>query len=203
MRSNHVRQLFFSTIIFLLSSQGCTSISNAPTTEEIPATQTRSLSIIATNTLRPTIANIPSRTPTITTPAVPEGIFALIFYPPLIMNYDPTIWVDLSEYTNKERMVNYLQSTLWETCKIGVQGPTVFNIPYEFLKVTLGKIRYIVVTIQEPNRGITSARYIEDQSLTGYDYGPGLPIPVVSAQTDEWITCKEQAEIILSTLHSP
>ena len=108
---------------------------------------------------------------------VPTGIFPLMFYPHLILEYDASEWT----------MVNYLQSRNLKTCAIGEQGPTDFNgTPPVLMPVQLGNISYSVIFWEGAQAGDRSAWYIEGQSLTGYDYSPGLPILVVQASLSEW-----------------
>jgi hypothetical protein len=135
---------------------------------------------------------------------VPPGVFALVFYPPLIMKYDPSEWKDESRYTDKKNMMNFLQSRRLSTCVIGVQGPTDFNDPQiKFVPVQLGDIRYSFVFWGETSKSILSAWYIEDQSLSEYDYLRGLPILGIQANVSEWDACKNLAEKVLSTLRVP
>ena len=125
---------------------------------------------------------------------VPTGIFPLMFYPHLILEYDASEWT----------MVNYLQSRNLKTCAIGEQGPTDFNgTPPVLVPVQLGNISYSVIFWEGAQAGDRLAWYIEGQSLTGYDYSPGLPILVVQASLSEWEDCKILAEKVLATLHVP
>jgi len=142
--------------------------------------------------------------PTNTTP-VPPGTFALKFYPPLILEYDTSEWIDESRYEDTRFMGNYLQTRKLETsCVLGVQGPTDFNgTPPAFVPIQLGDIRYSVIFWDDTQPGDKSAWYIEDQSLTGYDYVPGLPILVVQASSSDWDRCKALAEKVLSTMQVP
>jgi hypothetical protein len=142
--------------------------------------------------------------PTTTTP-VPLGVFALKFYPPLIMEYDTSEWKDESRYEDTRFMANYLQTRKLETsCILGVQGPTDFNgTPPVFVPVQLGDISYSVIFWGDTQPGDKSAWYIENQSLIGYDYSPGLPILTVQASPSDWDRCKVLAEKVLSTLRVP
>ncbi|GAB4463510.1 MAG: hypothetical protein Kow0070_24110 [Anaerolineales bacterium] len=143
------------------------------------------------------------RTPFTPTP-VPPGVFALVFYPPLVVNYDPSEWKDESHYADNKFMTNFMQARRLNTCTIGVQGPTDFNGPQsEFVLVRLGDTRYSVIFWGEDPQSIVSAWYIEDQTLSNYDYLPGLPILTVQAAVSEWDACKALAEKVLSTLHVP
>ena len=142
--------------------------------------------------------------PTTTTP-VPPGVFALKFYPPLILEYDTSEWIDESRYEDTRFMGNYLQTKKMETsCIVGVQGPTDFNgTPPVFVPVKLGDVSYSVIFWENTQPGYKTAWYIEDQSLTGYDYSPGLPILFVQASLSDWDQCKALAEKVLSTLRVP
>jgi hypothetical protein len=135
----------------------------------------------------------------------------LFFYPPLVINYDPSIWVDKSNYTEwgenrqpSEGVVieNYLQAKGLTSCRIGVQGPTGFQqVTPEYIR--LGDIRYEVITFTNSSNGFVGSYYIEDRSLGEYNYAPGLPILGVAAIPSEWKECKTLAEKVLSTLHVP
>ncbi|MFZ5882621.1 MAG: TolB family protein [Chloroflexota bacterium] len=143
------------------------------------------------------------RTPFTPTP-VPPGVFALVFYPPLVVNYDPSEWKDESRYADNKSMTNFLQSRRLSTCTIGVQGPTDFNGPQpQFIPALLGDIRYSMIFWGETTPSVISAWYIEDQSLTDYNYAAGLPIFAVQASVSEWDACKALAEKVLSTLRVP
>ncbi|MEP0805120.1 MAG: hypothetical protein HRF47_06505 [Chloroflexota bacterium] len=143
------------------------------------------------------------RTPFTPTP-VPPGVFALVFYPPLIVNYDSSEWKDESRYTDNKFMENFLQSRRLSTCILGVQGPTDFNGPQpKFVPALLGDIRYSVIFWGETTPSVISAWYIEDQSLADYNYAAGLPIFAVQSSVSEWDACKALAEKVLSTLRVP
>jgi hypothetical protein len=120
------------------------------------------------------------------------------------MDYDSALWVDMSEYSNPDWMVNYLQSRNLGSCLIGVQGPTDFNGPtQQFSNIQVGSLNFSVITFSDADRGEVSAMYIESGSIAGYDYSPGLPIPVIISNLNEWDYCKTSAEKILATLHVP
>jgi hypothetical protein len=140
-----------------------------------------------------------------TTTPVPPGTFALKFYPPLIMEYDTSEWTDESRYEDTRFMGNYLQTNKIETsCSIGVRGPTDFNgTPPVFVPVQLGDISYSVIFRENTQPGDKSAWYIENQSLIGYDYSPGLPILTVQASASDWDRCQPLAEEVLATLRVP
>ncbi len=207
-------------IIFFVefcTTQGCTRVTKTATPtatlQGLELTPTEMLTLTPTITLTPvTPTLIQTRTPittatstSTTTPTpVPPGVFALLFYPPLVMNYDTSVWKDESHYTDPNFMVNYLQARSLKMCRITIQGPSGLypNPPDEF--VYLGNVKYQVTTLKDSPSGLMTTIYIEDQSLSGYDYVlKGLPVPVVQASPTEWKECKNLAEKVLSTLHSP
>jgi hypothetical protein len=198
------RTVCLMALIFGLLTQGCSpgpDPSQAATDGSTPA---KLPFFTTTPTIKATITRIPSQTPTITPSPVPSGVFALKFYPPLIMNYDPDVWVDKSEYTNTDWMINYLQSISLITCKIGVQGPTDFNGPVTWEEVQIGELKFSIPKFEQTDTsGLMSAMYLENGSLEGYDYIPGIPIPVIISSSEEWTACKAIAEDVLKTLHSP
>jgi hypothetical protein len=144
-----------------------------------------------------------SPTSTIQPTPVPPGVFAILFHPPLILNYDSSIWSDESEYTNTNRMVNYLQARSLETCHIGPQGASG-NFPSPDEIVFLGNIRYQVTTFKDLPPGSTTSYYINTNSLAEYNYeGIGAIVLTISASPVEWDACKILAEKILATLQFP
>lgn len=123
---------------------------------------------------------------------VPTGIFPLMFYPHLILEYDASEWT----------MVNYLQSRNLKTCAIGEQGPTG-DFPATPEVVQLDSVRYQVITFTDLPPGSTIAYYIEDNSLIGFNYEMGTSVLVVQASLSEWEDCKILAEKVIATLHVP
>ena len=129
------------------------------------------------------------------------------------MDYDPSKWVDKSNYAEwgenqnpVEGIIieNYLQAQQLNTCVVGVQGPTDFNAtPPVLVPIQLGEVRYSYLFWGQTQQSDTSAWYIEDQSLDDYDYVPGLAIGGVYANPSEWDKCKVLAEEVLATLHVP
>jgi hypothetical protein len=141
------------------------------------------------------------KTPFTPTP-LPPGIFALKFYPPLIMSYDPSVWMDKSRYTDYKFMVNYLQASNLKTCQIGVVGPSG-NFPADAKPVWVGKVEYFYSLSEVGTPGMTGALYIENQSLSKFDYTDGLPVLMITASKPEWDRCKVLGEVVLSTLRVP
>lgn len=197
-------------IFALIMSQSCAG-SASPTPSL--AAPTPEVTLTATNIPRPTRMPISTSIPTITPTPVPTGVFVLFFYEPLVMNYDPSIWEDRSNYaewgTNRNPATgtiieNYLQAKDLKSCAIGVQGPTGFQGPHSTEIVRLGNIDYTVLTLQDSSPASIGAFYIVDQSLIGYnDDIHGLPVLGVGASPSEWKACKASAEKVLSTLHVP
>ncbi|MEJ2707018.1 MAG: hypothetical protein P8074_05325 [Anaerolineales bacterium] len=136
-----------------------------------------------------------------TTP-VPTGVFTLMYYQPLIMEYDSSEWRDDSQYTNSDTIVNYLQSRKLETCTIGTMGPSgFFPLPDEI--VQLGDVEYQVKTNKDIPKDSVFVYYFENNSLAGYNYDNGIAVLVVQASLGEWNNCISNAEKILATLHTP
>lgn len=142
-----------------------------------------------------------------TTTVVPLGVFVLLIYPPLFMNYDVAVWEDESQYAEVSHkpvysILNYLQSRGLETCQIGIQGPTG-DFPFTPEAVQLDSVRYEVITFTDSPPGFTAAYYIENSSLKGFSYKTGSPVLVLQASLVEWKECKTSAEKVLSTLRVP
>ena len=158
-----------------------------------------------TSTISPT--KPPTVTVTATSTLVPAGVFALKFYPPLIMNYDFSVWKDESQYDNNSMMVNFLQAQNLSTCMIGPIGPSG-HFPSPDAIIMLGKIHYEFSSMQSSVDGMMIGVYIVDssvdpsQTLPGYDSIHGLPKLNVIASALEWEQCKDLAEGVLATLHS-
>jgi hypothetical protein len=70
-------------------------------------------------------------------------------------------------------------------------------------EIVIGDIHYSVIFWGDTQPGDKSAWYIENQSLIGYDYSPGLPILTVQASASDWERCKALAEKVLATLRVP
>ena len=162
------------------------------------------------HTPKPTKTQI-SSSPTITLTPVPPGNFVLLFYPALVMNYDPSVWEDKSNYaewglnfsTQAGIIVkNYLQS-LSKVCQIGVIGPSGY-FPLAEEIVQLGDVRYQLTTSDNEQFEVRTGHYIEDQSLIGYNYDRyGFPVLEIIAPPSEWDECKKLGENVLATLHVP
>lgn len=155
-----------------------------------------------TRTLRPT--PLPTYTltstllPTLTPTVVPEGTFALKFYPPTVLNYDPQTWVDRSEYDNVDRMINFLQARNLGSCTVSVMGPSGFGPPTDN-QVVLGKNEFSVATLDETDSTIAdrlSAAYFQYGVLEDYTI-----VLMVTASRAEWVACQSMAEEVLESLH--
>lgn len=198
-------------LIVLFINWGCsdiaysspTSINMTPPPEMMSTDPIATAEFIETESIKDVVVtDLPSVTAT-TTP-VPTGVFALLFYPPLIMNYDPSMWKDESQYIDRSVMVNYLQAKNLTTCTIGVQGPTDFNDPLSSEIILLDGINFSILSFSETSSDFVNRAYLADQSLVGFDYANyGLPVFWISAKSTEWNECQEFAEEVLATLHSP
>jgi hypothetical protein len=165
-------------------------------------TITSTLKPISTaTTSRPTdTAAPPSPTPTDTvTPSPtlpPAGIFAIKFYPPLVLDYPTEQWIDKSEYDNTQRMVNYLHYRELKTCTIGPRGASGFY-PENMDEITLGNIRYQVLLDQKTTDGNAISFYFANIEVKNEG---GIPHFDVSSSLAEAEKCRTAAEEVLATL---
>ncbi len=158
----------------------------------------------ATATTGVTISPISQETHPSTSTPVPSGVFAILFYPPLVLNYDPSAWEDASKYTDGNVMLNFLQARPLQTCTLGPEGPNG-DWPSQSEVVQLGKISY-QFSFQDNGHGDIVSLYLlegSSDSLPGYNGQPGLPKFNVVASQAEWEQCKALAEQVLATLHVP
>ena len=131
----------------------------------------------------------------------PTGTFSIIFYPPLVLNYPADLWIDKSEYDNTERMVNYLQNKDLKTCAIFPIGPSGFY-PDNMKEITLGDIHYQILLNQTTTNGNAISYYFAISAPKGsIESEAGIPHFDVQSSPKEATQCKEEAEIILATLH--
>jgi|GEM_PF-2209481 hypothetical protein len=165
---------------------------------------------IATSTLIPqpkipTLTMSPLPTNTITPTPVPLGIFAIIFYPPLILDYDYSVWEDESKYDDRNIIVNYLQVKEFTTCILWIQGPTGFYDVNESEDILLQNINYTKLTLPESfTPDFSSLYYLAKNSFSGYNgelYG--WPVFGIGSIPSEWEKCKKLGEEVLSTLRVP
>ncbi len=196
---NQTRILSVSLLVFFISPSCAiiTSPTQLPTSPAATKTLQTEFGLTAASMETESLKDImPPPTPIVTnTPTpVPPGVFAFLFYPPLIMNYDTSKW--------KRVDVGFLQSLVLEKCQLEEVGPSGnFPIPDEILQ--LGDIRYQVTVSDKTPPGLITALYIEDQSLNGYDYSLGVAVVMLQAKPSEWDECKTLGEMVLSTLHVP
>jgi hypothetical protein len=154
-------------------------------------------------TITPSFTSTPEIIPTF----VPLGVFALLTYPPLVMDYDVAAWEDESQYAEVSikpaySVLNYLKSLSLKTCQIGIQGPTG-DFPLTPEAVQLDSVKYEVITFTDSPPGFTTAYYIENKSLIRFNYEAGTSVLVVQASLIQWDECKTLAEKVLSTLRVP
>ena len=135
-------------------------------------------------------------------PTNSPGVFMLLPYKPLVMEYDPSKWSDKSEHENTTQMVNFLESISLETCRVGIAGASGF-FPDTTEPVQLGDVKYIMTTESDPATGLVTGYYFEDHSLDGFNYEMGVAVITIQAHSDDWEACKTSGEYVLSTLHAP
>ncbi len=175
----------------------------APTDSPAPPAVTATPASTSTPTRRPTPlqpTRPPTHTPTVAPTPPPAGIFAVQYYPPLILSYDPDLWLDRSEYDNPEKLLsgNFLEHRRIDGCTVGVQGASGFY-PENMLPVTLGELYYEVYespgeAAQTPYR----AYFALDPAFA--DVSAGIPILGVRAGLPTTAACWEAAEAVLATL---
>lgn len=133
-------------------------------------------------------------TPSPTLP--PAGVFAIKFYPPLVLDYPTELWLDKSEYDNPQMMVNYLQNKELKTCTIGPMGASGYY-PENMKDITLGNIHYQVLLDQKTTDGKAVSYYFANIAVENEG---GIPhFAVLSSQT-EAKKCKAAAEEVFATL---
>ena len=170
-----------------------------------PATATRAAT--ASPTLEPSTTPThpnPTETPppesTETVMPPPAGVFRLMFYPPLVMPYDPDLWMDESEYENTDQMINFLRHKRLETCTIGVRGPSGFY-PDNMKTVRLGTIDYQVFTGDRLYAGkVMSDYFAVGSSGETIENETGIPIMELSAVPSEVEQCTVDAEKVFANL---
>ncbi|MCL4560963.1 MAG: hypothetical protein M1281_10150 [Chloroflexi bacterium] len=133
--------------------------------------------------------------------ALTPGVFALQYYPPLVMEYDPNLWLDKSEPDNPSMYVNFLQFKKLASCTIGVSLPSGMN-PMPFETVRLGDVVYDVYTFPHADTGTITNVYYANHAVPGADYSIGIPMPMIESNLSEWDECKALGEQVLATLHS-
>ena len=130
----------------------------------------------------------------------PAGVFWLMFYPPLVMAYDPDLWIDESEYGNTDRMINFLRHKHLETCTMGVRGPSGFY-PDNMKTVRLGTIDYQVFTGDRLYAGKVMSDYFAiGSSGETIENETGIPVLELSAIPSEIEQCVRDAEKVLANL---
>lgn len=174
-----------------------------PTVPPAPPAVTATPASTNTPTLRPTPrqpTRPPTHTPTVAPTPPPEGIFAVQYYPPLILSYDPDLWVDRSEYDNPEKLLsgNRLEHRHIDGCAIGVQGASGFY-PENMRPVTLGDLYYEVYEAQvETGQPAYRAYFALDPIFASVS--AGIPILGVRAGQPAAAACWDAAEAVLATL---
>jgi len=193
------------SFLLFLTSLACSrtiqiSMGSEPTaTAPAPTAPAQAPTATTPPTAQPAATIPPTQTPL---PPVVLKEFSLLFYPPLVMDYNQALWLDKTQYGDPNAyQTNFLQSASLESCRIGIQGPTEFpSMASE--TVQLGQVQYIRYLMGDGS-GSNSAWYIENKSLPGYNYEAGLPIPFISSSLAEWDQCRQLGEAVLSTLSTP
>lgn len=212
--------VILAAVFTVLLFTGCAA---QPSTVDMPdATQPPTLEAVASATLLPTATitlapeatstDIPSPTEAPTEAVTPEptyvpaGTFAVLYYKPLVLNYDPAVWQDVSLYRfTHRRIVNYLLAKGTSTCRIDIQGPSGFTSSEEGYtqgEKQLGDITYKTLESSQPTANKMTFYFAEGE-IASYDSAIGAPILVISANEEEWETCKTAGEEVLGTLHAP
>ena len=170
----------------------------SPTEPPAPIIETK-----ATEVIPPAI--IPTADSPLEVTSIPEvvsGEFRLLYYPPLVMNYNTSMWVDGTQPESGDPyQTNELRANGFSTCRIIVQGAMGIP-PIEHQAIQLGNVQYNQYTIVT-EAGDNMALFIENSSLSGYNYEQGLPIPAVTSNPAEWDMCLKMGEEVISTLHIP
>ncbi len=180
------------------------SASGTPTIAPIGEANPTALPIMpqsVTKTSFPTPVYIPrdTETPSYTdTPSVvptpdPPGTYSLTFYRPLILSYDSNSWSRSDNLKNRSL----------STCDITEVGPVDFNQAPPVETVKLGNITYQILPFLDYNDNMVIAFFIDKESLPEYNYENALPLIRVKAHVTEWMSCKIDAEKVLSTLRVP
>jgi hypothetical protein len=135
---------------------------------------------------------------------VPAGTFTLILYPPLVLDYDPSQWLDRSDYRKNPPMLkNGLDSLQLPSCGLGILSHSGF-FPAPDETVVLGDGRYLVASFSDLVPGEISTFYFEDEALPNFDYEKyGIPVLQVNALESEWKECRRLAEELIETIHAP
>lgn len=135
-------------------------------------------------------------------PVTQDGLFQLSIYPPLFMDYDPSIWLDKSDLVYRAELVNYLQNQELESCTISVRGPSGFY-PENMSEITLGNITYQVYARENAEISRVIKTYFAKSSIKGdVSSTAGMAVLDVQASPSEAEQCFETAEIVLGTLHA-
>ena len=82
------------------------------------------------------------------------------------------------------------------------QGPTNLSVPDQFETVFLGSIKYTVQIYMDDQGKMKTAYYIDEKSISSFDYKIAFPVFWVQSKLVNWEQCRELAEEVLSTLHS-
>jgi len=195
-----MKHLTFLLFVCLFIFSACT-----PADQQIDASSSQPSHLPATASASPipadpTITPRPTKTITPNPTQPPEGIFAIKIYPLLVLDYDPLLWDDLSEYSNTEWMINFLQHRELDTCRIGPMGPSGFW-PEDMAEKKLGNIDYQVKYDQVDSTGGRASFYFAMDAIGGrIENEFGIPHFAVMYDPSQAEGCKAAAEDVLATL---
>ncbi len=193
-------------LVSVLASACSPTLQTVEVTRVVP--QTVVVTQLVTQIVRVNITTtpIPADTPVPGTPTPlptfpPAGIFAIKFYPPLVLDYPTDQWVDKSEYNNLQMMVNFLQNRELESCVIGPMGPSGFW-PESTIDKRLGSIDYQAQLDQKTDTGDWISYYFAISAPAGIiDNEIGTAHFFVKSNPAEAKKCRVAAEDVLATLH--
>lgn len=144
---------------------------------------------------------IGTETPEVISPAA-LAEFELYFYRPLVVDYDPIIWKDLSQPESKEKMVNSLQHRELASCIIGVRGPSGFY-PENMQDMILGDITYQLNEQELAGGAVVRDYFFKSKPTDAFDEvlnTIGIPILQIQYQPSEGQDCLAAAEGVFATL---
>lgn len=198
-------QLFSPSATATLPALNSTLPTLPPTEPPAPIIDTKATEIIPPAIVPTEVSVAPTADSPLDVTAIPEivsGEFRLLYYPPLVMNYNTSMWVDNTQPESGDPyQTNELRANGFSTCRIIVQGAMGIP-PVEHQSIQLGNVQYNQYTIVT-EAGDNMALFIENSSLSGYNYEQGLPIPAIASSPAEWDICMKMGQEVISTLHIP
>jgi hypothetical protein len=207
-----MKKWIYPLLFWMALSSACSSPNPSQSTPSIQASPLPSMTIMSTpKPISTATASLPTDTAALPSPIStdtstpspthpPAGIFAVNFYPPLVLDYPTEQWLDKSEYDNTQMMVNYLQNKELKTCTIGPMGPSGFY-PENMQDVTLGNITYQRLLDQKTNTGnLVSYYFALSSSVGSIENEVGIAHFDVQSSPAEAKECRVASEEVLTTL---